>query len=120
MIFFFFERQRKNHPEGGDGELQSWSSVENRGGAFTSFKKHYSSAKNDDEEDADLAIDGLSLSPPVARGRYGYHRSSPVSQASLVEHPAQQQPKKQRRSWSPDLHRRFVNALEQLGGAQGR
>ncbi|KAL8258140.1 hypothetical protein R6Q59_030181 [Mikania micrantha] len=25
--------------------------------------------------------------------------------------------KKERRSWSPDLHRRFLNALEQLGGA---
>lgn len=27
--------------------------------------------------------------------------------------------RKQRRCWSPELHRRFVNALQQLGGAQG-
>ncbi|XP_030523365.1 transcription factor HHO2 [Rhodamnia argentea] len=30
----------------------------------------------------------------------------------------QQTAKKRRRSWSPELHRRFVNALQQLGGAQ--
>nr|KYP66667.1 Two-component response regulator ARR1 [Cajanus cajan] len=30
----------------------------------------------------------------------------------------QQNPRKQRRCWSPDLHRRFVDALQQLGGAQ--
>lgn len=27
--------------------------------------------------------------------------------------------RKARRSWSPDLHRRFVNALQMLGGSQG-
>lgn len=32
----------------------------------------------------------------------------------------QQNPRKQRRCWSPELHRRFVDALQQLGGAQGR
>lgn len=32
----------------------------------------------------------------------------------------QQNPRKQRRCWSPDLHRRFVDALQQLGGPQGR
>ncbi|OVA10502.1 SANT/Myb domain [Macleaya cordata] len=30
----------------------------------------------------------------------------------------QQPPRKQRRCWSPDLHRRFVSALQQLGGSQ--
>ncbi|KAK7307602.1 hypothetical protein VNO77_40810 [Canavalia gladiata] len=30
----------------------------------------------------------------------------------------QQNPRKQRRCWSPELHRRFVDALQQLGGAQ--
>ncbi|CAK9179713.1 unnamed protein product [Ilex paraguariensis] len=33
--------------------------------------------------------------------------------------PSQQQTnRKQRRCWSPELHRRFVNALQQLGGSQ--
>lgn len=29
-------------------------------------------------------------------------------------------PRKQRRCWSPELHRRFVDALQQLGGPQGK
>lgn len=32
---------------------------------------------------------------------------------------ASQAHRKARRCWSPDLHRRFVNALQILGGAQG-
>ena len=32
----------------------------------------------------------------------------------------QQTARKQRRCWSPELHRRFVNALQQLGGSQGK
>ncbi|KAI8014339.1 Myb family transcription factor EFM [Camellia lanceoleosa] len=32
--------------------------------------------------------------------------------------PHQQTGRKQRRCWSPDLHRRFVGALQQLGGSQ--
>lgn len=32
---------------------------------------------------------------------------------------ASQTSRKQRRCWSPELHRRFVNALQQLGGSQG-
>ena len=31
----------------------------------------------------------------------------------------QQQQRKARRCWSPELHRRFVAALQRLGGAQG-
>ncbi|KAK8636474.1 hypothetical protein V6N13_124220 [Hibiscus sabdariffa] len=31
----------------------------------------------------------------------------------------QQTVKKQKRCWSPELHCRFVNALQQLGGSQG-
>lgn len=33
--------------------------------------------------------------------------------------PPQQTARKQRRCWSPELHRRFVSALQQLGGSQG-
>ena len=34
--------------------------------------------------------------------------------------PHQQSSRKQRRCWSPELHRRFLNALQQLGGCQGQ
>ncbi|MFQ6648694.1 hypothetical protein Gotur_021446 [Gossypium turneri] len=39
----------------------------------------------------------------------------------LSDHQQQQQQatRKQRRCWSSELHRRFVNALQQLGGSQG-
>lgn len=32
----------------------------------------------------------------------------------------QQNSRKQRRCWSPELHRQFINALQQLGGSQGK
>ncbi|KAL0356789.1 UNVERIFIED_CONTAM: Transcription factor HHO6 [Sesamum calycinum] len=45
--------------------------------------------------------------------------SSPATNVEANLKAAQQQSaRKQRRCWSPELHRRFVNALQQLGGAQ--
>lgn len=47
--------------------------------------------------------------------------SSPNVESSLrtaPQPPQQQNSRKQRRCWSPELHRRFVNALQQLGGSQ--
>ncbi|XP_023530102.1 transcription factor HHO6-like [Cucurbita pepo subsp. pepo] len=42
-----------------------------------------------------------------------------LSNLRTVLPPQHQQPaRKQRRCWSPELHRRFVNALQQLGGSQ--
>ena len=41
----------------------------------------------------------------------------PVVQPNL-RNAQQQSARKQRRCWSPELHRRFVNALQQLGGSQ--
>ena len=51
--------------------------------------------------------------------------SAPNSQPNIriggpqVHPPHQQTSRKQRRCWSTELHRRFVNALQQLGGSQG-
>lgn len=39
-------------------------------------------------------------------------------QSNLQQQQQQQAPRKARRCWSPELHRRFVNALQQLGGSQ--
>lgn len=36
-----------------------------------------------------------------------------------VSQQQQQTSRKQRRCWSPELHRRFVDALQKLGGSQG-
>jgi hypothetical protein len=37
-----------------------------------------------------------------------------------VQSQSQSQQRKTRRCWSPELHRRFISALQQLGGAQGQ
>lgn len=37
-----------------------------------------------------------------------------------LQPPRHQTSRKQRRCWSQELHRRFVNALQQLGGSQGQ
>jgi hypothetical protein len=47
---------------------------------------------------------------------------SPVPAALSLQAQAQQQQqqaRKSRRCWSPELHRQFVAALQQLGGPQG-
>lgn len=55
-----------------------------------------------------------SSSPPNAQSNF---LSGPQSMSQQQQQ--QQTSRKQRRSWSPELHRRFVNALQQLGGSQG-
>ncbi|GFY86515.1 myb-like transcription factor family protein [Actinidia rufa] len=51
-------------------------------------------------------------------GSSGSGSSSVTDQMKPPNKANQQEKKRQRRSWSPELHRRFVDALEQLGGAQ--
>lgn len=64
------------------------------------------------------AIDGLSLA--VAEGEVAAHdlTVNGLGKARLEQPHQQEQQKKQRRCWSPELHKIFVNALHQLGGAQ--
>lgn len=90
--------------------------------------------EGDDSEDDD--VPGLSLVPPgldtPAPVESGSTRSptgavfpgaviySTVDQTGKpqTKPPYHQTARKQRRCWSPDLHRRFVDALEKLGGPQ--
>ncbi|XP_045816829.1 transcription factor HHO5 isoform X3 [Trifolium pratense] len=63
----------------------------------------------------------------VSEVSHGNSKSGGSSGSSLLRvetqnqpqppHPLQQNSRKQRRSWSSELHRRFVDALQQLGGA---
>ncbi|GLU19981.1 hypothetical protein SLE2022_362000 [Rubroshorea leprosula] len=91
-----------------------------REGAFVPFK-------------GQPGITGLSLRSPISElisGNSGLMNHSSSRFGSLSENQnqmkvhskaQQQQPqnsRKQRRCWSPDLHRRFVEALRQLGGSQ--
>ncbi|KAL2531886.1 Homeodomain-like superfamily protein [Abeliophyllum distichum] len=93
--------------------LKSVCNFGNRGGAFVPFKKP--TGEEMKETNGLVPVQGLSLSSPVCemgsndlslKGKCGNGRVQ------------QQQPRKQRRCWSPELHKRFVNALHQLGGAQ--
>ncbi|KAJ0980301.1 hypothetical protein J5N97_008556 [Dioscorea zingiberensis] len=105
------------------------------GGAFIPFKGA-SVAKKDEKPagplpDLSLLSPGIKSSRPVAvapedqlygvssgcKGAVRAHMSPPSS-ASLSLQAQQQPPRKARRCWSPELHRRFVLALQQLGGAQ--
>lgn len=52
-------------------------------------------------------------------GVVGSRMSVPASVGAHLSLQLQPPPRKARRCWSQDLHSRFVNALQQLGGAQG-
>lgn len=96
----------------------SWNVINNRGGAFVPFQG--ATIQGDD-----LVGNGLTLSQPVARmssfggGGTSSQQAILPEQKEQVQEKEQQQQRKQRRSWSPELHRRFVNALQQLGGPKG-
>jgi len=122
--------------------FQSCSSNRNGGSAFMPFSPYSSvpvttvtlSAPKEEKEEP--VRNRLSfLTPEVKSLREGFgsrgSRSSsnravsssspPTVQPSMCPAPLQPQQtsRKQRRCWSPELHRRFVNALQKLGGSQG-
>lgn len=79
-----------------------------------------------------LPIAGLSLMTPIVdldpnnsnskssdSGGTG-SGSTLLTDSMRLQSKPQQGIRKQRRCWSPELHRRFVSALQQLGGSQGR
>ncbi|GLT63706.1 hypothetical protein SLA2020_362500 [Shorea laevis] len=97
-----------------------------RGGVreFTPFKAYSVFAPRKEEKEL-LSVPGLTLLTPGIKNLKEESGSSPSrassSQAvssSGPQPPQQQTARKQRRCWSPELHRRFVNALQQLGGPQ--
>ncbi|RWW40276.1 hypothetical protein BHE74_00054326, partial [Ensete ventricosum] len=111
----------------------------NGGGAFVPFKRLSSfAASSKEEEKPPPAVPDLSLQSHAIESTPGLvtcaaedHRvggcgSKAVDEASEEPSPAtatprlnmQQAPRKARRCWSQELHRRFVLAIQQLGGAQ--
>lgn len=95
------------------------------GGAFVPFKRQSGpmlKEKLDNlvkEKNKNLPINNLSLcapmieTGPIDKNSKGNIRGSSSSDSALPD-------RKRRRCWSPDLHRRFVNALQQLGGPHGK
>ncbi|EEF40477.1 conserved hypothetical protein [Ricinus communis] len=104
--------------------------------AFMPFKTYPDlSRKEDKHSTQELPVPGLSLLTPGIKNlreeststgsRVSCSRavssSTPNPQSNLrngPQSPQQQTARKQRRCWSPELHRRFVSALQQLGGSQ--
>ncbi|XP_042507132.1 transcription factor HHO5-like isoform X2 [Macadamia integrifolia] len=116
------------------------------GGAFMPFKGYvgFPAQPMKEEEEEVLPVPGLSLVTPglkttATEASSGLNSKRPVGSSSSInvqsnlqpplttvtmtsQHQQQQQQqqasRKQRRCWSPELHRRFVSALQQLGGSQ--
>ncbi|KAI8031330.1 Transcription factor HHO5 [Camellia lanceoleosa] len=119
----FSEPDMKSRGSATENPLQLCS-FGNRGGAFVPFKG-LSGLRMKEEKEASL-MHGISLSTTVVeRGSINLNLegnnsvSSGSGSSSVTEQMKQwNRAKKERRCWSPELHRRFVDALEQLGGSQ--
>lgn len=118
-----------------DGDVLSLESKSSVGGAFTPFKSMAVPRK--DEEKLSISLPNLSLIPPTcvastvpagvgdssSSGGLGSKTvtiasSSAAGDINLGLQHQQHPSRKARRCWSPELHRRFIIALQQLGGAQ--
>ncbi|XP_017241901.1 transcription factor HHO5 isoform X1 [Daucus carota subsp. sativus] len=95
--------------------------LQSSGGAFVPFKRQSGQIVKEKidnllkEKNKTLPVNNLSLRVPMVeigsidRNSKGNVRGTSRSDSALPE-------RKRRRCWSPELHRRFVNALQQLGG----
>lgn len=133
-VLEFQQRNEEDNNSGSENPIRPCS-YGNRAGAFVPFKVSSGFPAKGDKEVVPVA--GLSLMTPMVEvdpnnsnskcGNSGETGSGSVStlltdsmrlQCKSQQQPPQQGIRKQRRCWSPELHRRFVNALQQLGGSQ--
>nr|XP_016453607.1 PREDICTED: uncharacterized protein LOC107777947 [Nicotiana tabacum] len=132
---------KKIPPQGGDnsGSYDPFQSCKSRnmGKAFSPFNGYSGfPVKVDRKEDKD-DLPGLTLPTPgiknledsMINGLSSKPRDNSVTSSIIVSYRSnihitsqlqqqQQTARKQRRCWSPELHRRFIDALKQLGGSQ--
>lgn len=96
--------------------------VKPKSGAFQPFQKE---KKRVFENDLQPAVKVASSAPAPATSsttETGGAKSDldKVGEEQIQQQQSQSQThRKQRRCWSPELHRRFLNALQQLGGSHG-
>jgi len=126
---------KKSEEESGLVSEDPFQSSRNRSGgrAFMPFKAYSGFPVTRKEEKEELPVHGLSLLTPGIKnpreesgsnglrtscGRTVSSSAPNVSIRSGAQQSQQQAARKQRRCWSPELHRRFVSALQQLGGSQ--
>uniref|UniRef100_A0A2P2KHS1 HTH myb-type domain-containing protein n=2 Tax=Rhizophora mucronata TaxID=61149 RepID=A0A2P2KHS1_RHIMU len=103
--------------------------------AFVPFRAYSGLPAKGDSGKEEVVVPGLSLVTPGIKnlreesGSSGSRNSCSRVVSSSAQNsqsgarngpqpPHQQSSRKQRRCWSPELHRRFLNALQQLGGCQ--
>ncbi|KAM7265283.1 hypothetical protein ACFE04_002966 [Oxalis oulophora] len=93
-----------------------------RGGAFIPYKGESprGSMRTEMKKSRDVVrFPELSLKRSFNEsGKFGSGSASFVEQMKMQTQSQPQSCRKQRRCWSPDLHRRFIDALKQLGGPQ--
>ncbi|KAL7125323.1 hypothetical protein ABFS83_14G109800 [Erythranthe nasuta] len=118
-----------NHPNtdnkkkwGGVDLIQSGNN-RTEGRAFSSFKRYADlpalslatpEIKNSKKEE----ICSSDFSPKSSSSRSGSSSATNTDQSNSKSKLPNQTSRKQRRCWSPELHRRFISALEHLGGPQ--
>ncbi|WCJ31073.1 myb-like transcription factor family protein [Euphorbia peplus] len=117
-----------------ENPIQLGNNCISKGGAFVPFNKSGSGFEGSEREEKEVVsqVTGLSLRIPLPELGGSCNlipKTNGTNQIKIHNTPQQQQPyryrqppespnKKQRRCWSPELHRRFVDALQQLGGSQ--
>ena len=88
--------------------------------AFMPLNGLPTSAKSSDKpEAAVMAVPDLSLPFPTIDASCPAAPSADSSAITDAGEQQRQQSRKARRCWSPELHRRFVAALQRLGGPHG-
>ncbi|GAB4840259.1 transcription factor [Ancistrocladus abbreviatus] len=87
--------------------------VKKNGGAFHPFKKEKSAGNNQPTSAAPAAAPAASTCSTADTTK----AAAPSGGNSKKDEKASQSQRKARRCWSPELHRRFLNALQQLGGS---
>ncbi|KAI5581711.1 hypothetical protein BDE02_07G035900 [Populus trichocarpa] len=95
----------------------------NKGEAFVPFKalSGFEGSKRKEEKEVVSQVTGLSPMTPVpdlSSCNWTRKSNNCSNQTKILSKSQQQAYRKQRRCWSPELHRRFVDALQQLGGCQ--
>ncbi|KAJ4788153.1 myb-like transcription factor family protein [Rhynchospora pubera] len=97
-----------------DKKAQSKPSQKNTSCGFMPFK-----GLSRKDEKVDVPLPDFTLTSYKYKGATGVTGNSTCgATGTSVQSQSQLQQRKMRRCWSPELHRRFISALQQLGGAQ--
>ena len=86
----------------------------NGGGAFHPFKKEKNGGTTKTDPPVSVPVTAANSSTEIGDGDCGGG-----SCGGKKEEKEGQSQRKARRCWSPELHRRFLHALQQLGGSHG-